>query len=169
MKRTLAILFVAIMAMAGTASAYDAFIWNAAGTGAAPQPLVLKAGDSITLSFRAENIAPAAVGVPLVYDYTVVALAGGAQVSDITVNLPAAFTPTATTDTDIGAIEVTLDAAALYGAEYRVTIKAGDEQVDIDFGSASRNIESIPEFPTIALPIAAILGLAFFMQRRKEE
>ena len=28
---------------------------------------------------------------------------------------------------------------------------------------------SIPEFPTIALPIAAILGLAFIFQRRKEE
>ncbi|TQD27679.1 PEF-CTERM sorting domain-containing protein [Methanolobus vulcani] len=27
----------------------------------------------------------------------------------------------------------------------------------------------IPEFPTIALPVAAIIGLAFFMQRRKEE
>ncbi|WP_406662404.1 PEF-CTERM sorting domain-containing protein [Methanolobus sp. ZRKC3] len=26
----------------------------------------------------------------------------------------------------------------------------------------------IPEFPTIALPVAAILGLAFFFQRRKE-
>jgi hypothetical protein len=26
----------------------------------------------------------------------------------------------------------------------------------------------IPEFPTVALPIAAILGLAFFFQRRKE-
>lgn len=28
--------------------------------------------------------------------------------------------------------------------------------------------EEIPEFPTVALPIAAILGLAFFFQRRKE-
>jgi len=28
--------------------------------------------------------------------------------------------------------------------------------------------EPIPEFPTVALPIAAILGLAFFFQRRKE-
>ncbi|WP_406661890.1 PEF-CTERM sorting domain-containing protein [Methanolobus sp. ZRKC3] len=26
----------------------------------------------------------------------------------------------------------------------------------------------IPEFPTIAIPVAAILGLAFFFQRRKE-
>ena len=29
--------------------------------------------------------------------------------------------------------------------------------------------QEIPEFPTVALPVAAILGLAFFMQRRKEE
>ena len=28
---------------------------------------------------------------------------------------------------------------------------------------------NIPEFPTIALPIAAILGLAFIFQRRREE
>ncbi|GEM_PF-3521603 len=28
--------------------------------------------------------------------------------------------------------------------------------------------EEIPEFPTVALPVAAILGLAFFFQRRKE-
>jgi hypothetical protein len=28
--------------------------------------------------------------------------------------------------------------------------------------------QEIPEFPTIALPIAAILGLAFYFQRRKE-
>jgi hypothetical protein len=32
----------------------------------------------------------------------------------------------------------------------------------------SENGNEIPEFPTIALPIAAILGLAFFLQRRKE-
>jgi hypothetical protein len=28
--------------------------------------------------------------------------------------------------------------------------------------------EQIPEFPTIALPVIAILGLAFIMQRRKD-
>jgi hypothetical protein len=169
MKKILIMFLVAIIAMAGTASAYDAFIWNEAGTGPAPQPLTIKPGESVTVSYRAENIASGAVGQALPYDYTVVALGGGAQVSDIVVTLPAAFTPTATDDTDVGVINVALDPAALNGAQYRVTIKAGDEEVDIDFGSASRNIESIPEFPTIALPIAAILGLAFFMQRRKEE
>lgn len=28
--------------------------------------------------------------------------------------------------------------------------------------------QEIPEFPTVALPVAAIIGLAFFFQRRKE-
>lgn len=37
-----------------------------------------------------------------------------------------------------------------------------------DFGSGSNSFD-IPEFPTVALPIAAILGLAFFFQRRREE
>ena len=37
-----------------------------------------------------------------------------------------------------------------------------------DFGGAANDFE-IPEFPTIALPIAAILGLAFIFQRRREE
>ena len=36
-------------------------------------------------------------------------------------------------------------------------------------GSINVDINAIPEFPTIALPIAAILGLAFIFQRRKEE
>lgn len=30
------------------------------------------------------------------------------------------------------------------------------------------NTTEVPEFPTIAVPIAAIIGLAFIMQRRKE-
>ena len=37
-----------------------------------------------------------------------------------------------------------------------------------DFGGAANDF-AIPEFPTIALPIAAILGLAFIFQRRREE
>ena len=38
----------------------------------------------------------------------------------------------------------------------------------VSFSSASSSFD-IPEFPTIALPIAAILGLAFIFQRRREE
>ncbi|MBP2029537.1 hypothetical protein J2755_000457 [Methanohalophilus levihalophilus] len=42
--------------------------------------------------------------------------------------------------------------------------KAGDKTLVIDCQK-----EEIPEFPTVALPIAAILGLAFIFQRRKNE
>lgn len=38
----------------------------------------------------------------------------------------------------------------------------------INFDLAIVDVE-IPEFPTIALPVAAILGLAFIFQRRREE
>ena len=37
-----------------------------------------------------------------------------------------------------------------------------------DGGDGGIEENPIPEFPTVALPIAAILGLAFFFQRRKE-
>ena len=37
-----------------------------------------------------------------------------------------------------------------------------------DSASATGRVD-IPEFPTIALPVAAILGLAFIFQRRREE
>ena len=38
-----------------------------------------------------------------------------------------------------------------------------------DTGAWNRFASNVPEFPTIALPVAAILGLAFIFQRRKEE
>ncbi|WP_406655736.1 SdrD B-like domain-containing protein [Methanolobus sp. ZRKC2] len=46
-------------------------------------------------------------------------------------------------------------------------LSAGEYNEIIDAGLFTHN-EEIPEFPTIALPMAAILGLAFVFQRRKE-
>ena len=45
---------------------------------------------------------------------------------------------------------------------------AYDNTIGHDYAVASDSV-AVPEFPTIALPVAAILGLAFFFQRRKEE
>ena len=39
----------------------------------------------------------------------------------------------------------------------------------IDNADESQEANNVPEFPTIALPVAAILGLAFIFQRRREE
>ncbi len=41
-------------------------------------------------------------------------------------------------------------------------------EVDLTCECGGIIITEVPEFPTVALPIAAILGLAFFFQRRKE-
>ena len=58
-------------------------------------------------------------------------------------------------------------------AEIHVYDNAGQtyissETTACDSASASANID-VPEFPTIALPVAAILGLAFIFQRRRKE
>jgi hypothetical protein len=170
------IMIVAMLAMmvsmTGIAAAYDANIWNAAGTGAAVNPINLHRGGNINLSFHGEEIVASAINTDLPYSYKVVALATGSAVGavgDVTVTLPANFHPTAATFTDIGAINVALSASAPIGAEYRVTIRGGDEEVDIDFGSASRNFNSIPEYATVGLPALALIGLVFFLQNRKNK
>lgn len=168
----IAAMLAVIVSMTGIAAANDANIWNAAGTGAVVNPINLHRGGNITLSFHGENIMPSAVGKDMPYSYKVVALPIGSPlgaVGDVTVTLPANFHPTAATFTDIGAIKIALSASAPIGAEYRVTIRGGDEETDIDFGSASRNFNSIPEFPAVALPVAAVIGLVFFMQNRKNK
>ena len=48
------------------------------------------------------------------------------------------------------------------------TLATGAAIATSDFGAGSNSFD-VPEFPTIALPIAAILGLAFIFQRRREE
>jgi hypothetical protein len=68
-------------------------------------------------------------------------------------------------------------------AEDFLTMNADDKTVAVHVGSLGTagfsmwvtngdcgggGITEIPEFPTVALPIAAIIGLAFILQRRKE-
>ncbi|MDA0524285.1 PEF-CTERM sorting domain-containing protein [Methanococcoides alaskense] len=54
-----------------------------------------------------------------------------------------------------------------------VAVRVTDDAGDTDFDATTVTVNEgggveIPEFPTIALPIAAILSLAFFFQRRKD-
>ena len=166
-KILIIIAMLAVMVvMTGTAVAYDALLYSADGSRATAQSLDIVRGSSINLSYHGENIIASAIGTDLPYSYKVVALAGGAAVGDITVTLPANFHPTATTFTDIGVINIALRTSAPIGAKYRVTIRGGDEDVDIDFGSASINFGAIPQFPTVALPVAAVIGLVFFFQQK---
>ena len=57
------------------------------------------------------------------------------------------------------------------GVDYDITIE--DEWVvgepsQVDFGACTIFLEAIPEFTTIALPIATVLGLMFFFKRRAQ-
>ncbi len=61
---------------------------------------------------------------------------------------------------------------AQVGVEYDIFFTADiDDNRDwtIFRGSATSDTTAVPEFPTIALPVAAIIGLAFILQRRNEE
>jgi len=55
-----------------------------------------------------------------------------------------------------------IDATGSVNAVYAVSGLTGDFKVDVE------RCGEIPEFPTVALPMIAILGLAFVMQRRKD-
>ncbi|WP_342304715.1 PEF-CTERM sorting domain-containing protein [Methanolobus sp. ZRKC5] len=170
MKKIILVLLVAI-SMMGVAAAnpYTADIFNAAGT-APVGDLALKPGDSITLSYRMTDISPVEQGLVLPYVTQVAVVSGTGAASDITITTPAnVVVPLATSYTDVGVITVSLNANAPLHTIYRISIGAGPVLASTEIDSASRYVESIPEFPTIALPVAAILGLAFFMQRRKEE
>lgn len=60
------------------------------------------------------------------------------------------------------------------GATYKVNIgstrQVGTGEISKEFvlTSASTTVSNIPEFPTVALPVAAILGLVFIFGRKKD-
>ncbi|MEA1985048.1 MAG: PEF-CTERM sorting domain-containing protein [Euryarchaeota archaeon] len=167
MRRIILGLIIAIVAMTGTAAAYNAALYDAVGVSPAPNPLIIQPGQSITLSYHMTNILPGDVNQSFAYSHTVTVKGGtGAAASDLTVTTPASVTPTSQTYTDVGAITIVNGASSPMDGKYYVEITAGGGTVET--AVASRTIE-VPEFPTIALPIAAILGLAFFFQRRREE
>jgi hypothetical protein len=56
------------------------------------------------------------------------------------------------------------------GTMYVVTVIGGPGTTGGETASASRTVKGftlIPEFPTVALPIAAVIGLVFFFQQKK--
>ena len=59
-----------------------------------------------------------------------------------------------------------------YNVHFQVTSASGQydsSTAPVVVDASNTGVTPVPEFPTIALPIAAILGLAFIFQRRREE
>ena len=56
------------------------------------------------------------------------------------------------------------------GYYYIITVNSGPAgSVVGESGVGTRTAQSIPEFATVAIPIAAVLGLVFFFQQRKNK
>ena len=166
------LLMVGLVGMIGTAAAdpYDALLYNAAGTAPAVTPINLLPGQTIILSYHAEKVAVQSIGDDIPYWNKVTVVSDGSLgelKTDITVVTPVNFTPTAAICTDVGVITITNNGPI--GAVYNVEIGATGGVVYFETGSASRPTNSIPEFPTVALPIAAILGLMFIISSKKKK
>jgi hypothetical protein len=67
-----------------------------------------------------------------------------------------------------GSSAIDSDADQQTGSTAKITLAAGEYNNEIDAGLFSASNEEIPEFPTVVLPMVAILGFAFIFQRRKE-
>ncbi len=166
------------------ASPYDGALWVADGSAPlADNPLKLKPGDSVILSYHVTNIIEGFEDATYTYGTPSVTAYNGGDPGDliITPDPLGTFVPnTLTTNlepdgstgyTDVGAFTIKLNASAPIGASYDLEIGAlgiDSDTVNIDSGDASRAISSVPEFPTVALPVAAILGLVFIFGRKKE-
>lgn len=154
----------------GNAAAFDAAIYDASGTNPAPIEIPLSIGESINLTFRATLYEPSDIGV---FKVTVASLDGLGTSSDIKVNgisTGDAFVPDAGPVTLKGFSVENVNAKT--GNKYKVTIRVDlangiSNEETIELGSASRNVNSIPEFPTVALPIASVLGLVYMVRKKK--
>ena len=178
MKKIATILVaIALIAMMGTAAAADVDLM----IGIAPNNIVINP-DGIAVSTTdvlVKSIDYPAEGTPHTRILTVMTDAPGLQVRVHNVDYsndtgwtsmtPADFLYKATggdyqfivevKGTTVGAITIVDNA----GIVMQTTPPGGN-----DVMTASASVD-IPEFPTVALPIAAILGLAFIFQRRREE
>jgi hypothetical protein len=129
------------------------------------QTVELKPGQTLDLSYYV-SYGPDDVGA---YDYGIdVYATNGGSNTDITVlRMPATFTLVSGSNEfwDKDVITLLLDENAPAGAKY--TISIGDLETPVVI-SATTVVSSVPEFPTVALPVAALIGLVFIFGRRKE-
>ena len=161
------LLIVGLVGMIGTAAAYNLRAYDAAGTAPADNPLELLPGETIVLSLYMESMANDYDTFPIT---TTVSSIAGSNTADVTVSLDTGVLTPGGSDPHIqvGEVTIVLSPSAPVGAQYNIAISAPGA-ITMDLGLTSRNVNSIPEFPTVALPIAAVLGLMFIISSRKKK
>ncbi|NJD76160.1 MAG: PEF-CTERM sorting domain-containing protein [Candidatus Methanoperedens sp.] len=72
-----------------------------------------------------------------------------------------------TTDPNFEFLQLYISSTGNPGETYNITLQDVTTGAMFSFAVADLHTQNIPEFPTIAAPIVAIIGLVFFFQRRK--
>jgi hypothetical protein len=173
----LLIAFLAGSALANPASSI--LINKDTGATVSDQDLVLKLNVPLHVQFELTAYTPSESGITYNYGYKVTPWPNEnkqtvGSSSDVVVALPnpaSFYLPPIVTGygqfLDPNTIDVTLvnSVKDAKGAPANYKISIGDENFILT--SASTNIR-VPEFPTVALPVAAVLGLIFVFGRKKE-
>ena len=173
-----------IACMAGSAMANPAGSDLRYHNGGSVTDLNLKPGDSITVDYVISGLAANTesdvwtFATPIVTLPFPVPAITGAVPSDIQVTFPKGTSFTPTTACTINGLEYTLEngititnVAGKEGQTYKLQIDTNSAitgQHASDSATVYENVKSIPEFPTVALPVAGVLGLLFVFGRKKE-
>lgn len=157
-------LLAAFLIASGTAAAAGSQILDVNGN-ELPNPMQLQVGETINLSLYVENLPTTTTNVtyevePSIYFDTVLFRSSATGV-------PQTFT-------ELDIMSFALNNNVTTGGQYQLTVNVRDTDTgavveDMTIKATATHEFVIPEFPTVALPIAAILGIAFFLQRRREE
>nr|WP_321497537.1 PEF-CTERM sorting domain-containing protein [uncultured Methanolobus sp.] len=175
MKKLL-IALVVLLAMAGNASAFGANVLSQTGADL-DEVIPLAPGTCMNLSLELEGLQK--------YSNLYYSVDTAHTDSEITVHFIRDSAPLVLANpfVDLDCFYVEMSESAVEGQTYTIAIDIerelldangnpiGTENEKLDFlaTATQRFNTTIPEFPTIALPVAAIIGLAFFIQRRKQE
>jgi hypothetical protein len=179
MKKILLLLVSGLIlaGMAGAALAQQSYLVDAQGTKYQDlgNPYTIPVGNTIFIGFQITNVdyQNEHGTYPLVIEIT--------RTSDNVKNPPEIQVTPDITSFDVDqasfpdnkAVQTyhALDIKALPGSEnyvYHVTVSTATGSTGFDLGAkASNNFKAVPEFPTVALPVAAILGLVFVFGRKK--
>jgi hypothetical protein len=169
MKKMLVMLVIALVALMGNASAAGAEFSDIAGN-LLPDTIVQQVGTPYDYSLKFTGFSN---------ENVTIAVNAASTSSGVTVDLAKTELGILPSDPYVepNVVTITIDEGAVQGQEFAVTIDVYRDELPEEpayqaqfRAAASKDFSaSIPEFPTVALPVAAILGLAFFMQRRKEE
>ncbi|WP_406661209.1 PEF-CTERM sorting domain-containing protein [Methanolobus sp. ZRKC3] len=164
-----------LLSLIGTAQAWDAQVLDINGNSLASNPSDISLGQTLNLSLEQTGINANVVSV----NYTISVTPNDGKFTAALLRDTAAVTAPSDTDLDLFTVTLTNDPTAV-GTMYTVYVDVlgydvngvqitGAQSAGKFDATGSHSFNAIPEFPTIALPVAAILGLAFFFQRRKEE